>query len=112
MEFSIREEITENHLKLHVFCFIDKHLFKKFEIYNFQLPFQSDLNFLTGGGNRDKVLINFIEKENNTIPVQDRDDQLGFYMRHTDWCLVKEYKSHASEIVDFLNHKVQESKLS
>ena len=94
-----------------IFCLIKKHLFRKAEIHNCQVHFQSLLNFQKGGYNHDKIRINFIEKESKTIPIQDRDDRLGFYMRQTDWHLVKDYKSHASEIVDFLNQKVQESKL-
>jgi hypothetical protein len=94
-----------------MFCLIKKHLFRKAEIHNCQVHFQSLLHFQKGGYNHDKIRINFIEKESKTIPIQERDDRLGFYMRQTDWHLVKDYKSHASEIVDFLNQKVQESKL-
>jgi hypothetical protein len=95
-----------------VFCFIDKHLLKKSEIYNFQLHFRSVLNFQTAGENHDKILFRFIEKERDILSIQNRDDQLGAYMRHTDWCLVKEYKGHTNEVVDFLNQRVQENKLS
>jgi hypothetical protein len=96
-----------------IFCLIKNHLFRKAEIHNCQVHFQSILNFQKTGDNQDKILINFTEKESSTIPIQDRDDQLGFYMRRqTDWCIVKENKSHASEIVDILNQRVQESKIS
>jgi len=95
------------------FCFIDKPLFKRSEISHYQLHFKSVLNFQAHGQNRNEIRFNYIEKNGNqtfVFPFSDIHEALPRFFQ--GWRLVKDYKSHASEIVDFLNHRVQVSKIS
>lgn len=97
-----------------VFCFIEKPLFKKSEILNSQLTFQSVLNFHTGGQHHNTILFRHIEedgKESDLIPLQTCYDELNYWRGFKGWCLVKEHENKSNEIVDFLNQRVQEIKL-
>jgi hypothetical protein len=99
-----------------MFCLIKKHLFRKAEIHNCQVQFQSVLNFqfkrADHEGYRDYILIHFRDKERDTIAIQQRIDSLSYYLNHDNmrWYLLKVHESHANEIVDFLNERVQDNK--
>jgi anaerobic ribonucleoside-triphosphate reductase len=71
------------------------------------------LNFQAHGQNRNEIRFNYIEKNGNqtfVFPFSDIHETLPRFFQ--GWRLVKDYKSHTSEIVDFLNQRVQESKIS
>jgi hypothetical protein len=97
-----------------VFSLIRKNLIKD-DVFNIQLHFHSIMIFYKLGQNNKIRFIRLNEagEKFTSIPYQHLFNELNPSDKHRPfegWCLEKEIKNNSNEIIEFLNHRVQDCK--